>query len=370
MTNRDVSFNRGLLRGYFVSKVDGSISYSGKDSYADKWHRVWTDYANSPRPKPSDLLTHKTPLKINVTQEYDRIGIILDHPYSTEYVPVGYYTRPISRHYVDGLNFMFDGDLRLKIKGMKVNLAQDVAEYRQACSMFSNAATDLVSVFRNLRGGRGFSEFVRILKDPRNPPQRRIANRWLEYQYGLKPLMSDLHELVAEKLAKVGPNLPRRLVSIQRALSYDWEDKITLNFTIPQYITWVETQDIIVRSRAIFSTTTDDLRWLANHGFTNPAELAWELIPYSFVADWLFNVGDVLSGLDALVGVKLESVQTAAFKTIRMSSDRGTNGSETESFRYNQRTDLDFGRIRYEPSKSLTAVLNGLALLTQIRSKR
>jgi hypothetical protein len=267
------------------------------------------------------------------------------------------------------MNYALDGALRLKIKGMKVNLAQDVAEYRP-CSMFASAASDLVGAFHSIRGGRGFKEFVRILQSPRTRHQKMIANRWLEYQYGLKPLMSDIHEMVAEKLAKVGPNLPRKFVSAHGAFSYDWVDEFTLNFTQPQYVTFVEKQTISVISRAIFATTTDDLHWLASHGFTNPAELAWELIPYSFVADWLFNVGDTLSGLDALIGVNLESVQSSAFRTAIISSDRGTSGSATEMFRYPSRTDLSYGRIRYEPSKSLTAVLNGLALLTQIRGKR
>jgi hypothetical protein len=40
----------------------------------------------------------------------------------------------------------------------------------------------------------------------------------------------------------------------------------------------------------------------ANLGLTNPAALAWELVPFSFVADWFVPVGDYLNCLDAALG--------------------------------------------------------------------
>jgi hypothetical protein len=47
----------------------------------------------------------------------------------------------------------------------------------------------------------------------------------------------------------------------------------------------------------------DMLHNFAEVGFTNPLEVAWELVPFSFAADWFVPVGSWLSGLDALLGL-------------------------------------------------------------------
>jgi hypothetical protein len=46
---------------------------------------------------------------------------------------------------------------------------------------------------------------------------------------------------------------------------------------------------------------------LQQMGLTNPLEVAWELIPFSFVADWFISVGDWLRGLTALHGLRIVS---------------------------------------------------------------
>jgi hypothetical protein len=49
------------------------------------------------------------------------------------------------------------------------------------------------------------------------------------------------------------------------------------------------------------------LRSLAQLGVTNPAELAWELIPFSFVFDWVLPIGSYLGALDATLGLTFRS---------------------------------------------------------------
>jgi len=49
------------------------------------------------------------------------------------------------------------------------------------------------------------------------------------------------------------------------------------------------------------SNTT--LMRLEQFGLANPAALAWELIPFSFVADWFVGVGDYLNAQTALLGL-------------------------------------------------------------------
>lgn len=42
---------------------------------------------------------------------------------------------------------------------------------------------------------------------------------------------------------------------------------------------------------------------LRDYGVINPAAIAWELIPFSFVVDWFIGVGDYLNNYTALSGI-------------------------------------------------------------------
>lgn len=41
-------------------------------------------------------------------------------------------------------------------------------------------------------------------------------------------------------------------------------------------------------------------------GLTNPLEVTWELLPFSFVADWFLPIGDYVSILDSTLGYILK----------------------------------------------------------------
>jgi hypothetical protein len=52
---------------------------------------------------------------------------------------------------------------------------------------------------------------------------------------------------------------------------------------------------------------TNPNMFLANQlGFLNPALVAWELVPFSFVVDWFVNVGAVISSMTDFMGCTLK----------------------------------------------------------------
>lgn len=258
--------------------------------------------------------------------------------------------------------------LRAKIKDQNVNLAQNVAEYRQASSMFKGLVSDIVQTFRSLRSGRAFSEFVRILQRPKSKNELAIANRWLQYQYGLKPLMSDLYG-TSDALAK----------RIRDGMYLHVRSKLNIGLNGTQTsgdgLKLVWRWDTELRGVARYKISDPSMKMLSQFGITNPLLLAWELIPYSFVVDWLFPVGNFLSSLDALNGTSDLRVITAATE-VHTWSHQGKYGGGTPNIftglRYTRnapKTTLALPKLGYKPSSSLTAVLNGLALLTQLRHR-
>lgn len=72
--------------------------------------------------------------------------------------------------------------------------------------------------------------------------------------------------------------------------------------------TWLGTQTgdqthvVKVGIKAYVSDAT--LAQIGSHGLTNPAALAWELFPLSFVIDWFIPIGSFLDGLSTSLGME------------------------------------------------------------------
>jgi len=63
------------------------------------------------------------------------------------------------------------------------------------------------------------------------------------------------------------------------------------------------TFNTVYRTKVWYSVEPSYLSNLSQMGLLNPAEVAWELTPWSFVVDWFVPVGNVLEALTARVGV-------------------------------------------------------------------
>lgn len=256
--------------------------------------------------------------------------------------------------------------LRAKIKDMNANLAQNVAEYRQASSMFAGLAMNIVQTFRSIRSGRAISDFIRILRQPRSKSELAIANRWLQYQYGLKPLMSDLYG-TTEALAKGIRSGMYQHVRSRVSDGYNREFKSSDGNFVTHFV------KATINGTARYKISDPSLKQLSQFGITNPLLLAWELIPYSFVIDWMFPVGNFLSSLDALNGTSDLRAVVSSWEehTITVNAPGGGRGDFIGQ-RYTRNapvSNLALPKLSYKPSTSLTAVANGMALLTQLRRR-
>lgn len=320
------------------------------------------------RAKPSDLFANGTALyheKWKVSRSY---GI--------QVFPNGAgSTRALCSYWIDAgqvtaLNVAeneVSGKLRAKIKDQNVNLAQSFAEYRQTSSMFLGAARDVLSTLRSLRNGRALSDLVRSLQRPRSRADHVLVNRWLEYQYGFKPLLSDIYGVTDLLVKKIREGQYMHVSASTTARRH---------YSIPQSdpaLSYSAMQETIRKGKARYKIQYPAIKTLAECGISNPALLVWELIPYSFVVDWLFPVGTFLSSLDALNGCSDLKVIYSVRKDVKTSAYAYGGSSNFESVtyqRYAPTSVLQFPSLGYKPSTSLTSVLNGLALLQQSLLRR
>ncbi|DAD52477.1 maturation protein [ssRNA phage SRR5467090_3] len=118
------------------------------------------------------------------------------------------------------------------------------------------------------------------------PQSRAVAQTVLEIQYGWRPLVNDAYEgavWLAAKLKK--PMVHRQVQRLQRVgPASDLKPKTWISFTQQQVL--VKKQIVAYLSEG-FADSSLNL-W-------NPAEMAWELLPWSFVVDWFIPIGEYLN---------------------------------------------------------------------------
>lgn len=183
------------------------------------------------------------------------------------------------------------------------NFGVSWAERQQTAAMLSKTVLRVVSTARMIRKGRFLDaakhlglrgEELNRFKSMKGVGLKALSDHWLEYQYGWKPLLSDIHSGV-EFLHRRRGNVVDPLIEVlkeTRSASYHAFEKSgsVSGTTKVQVKVWYK----------VSSPTTRDLM---SFGITNPLLTAWELVPFSFVVDWFYGVGDYLQELDATAGL-------------------------------------------------------------------
>lgn len=191
----------------------------------------------------------------------------------------------------------------LNLKDQKVNLGENLATAKQTVDLFAKHGSTLFRSIRAAKQGNWKRAFGELGLNPRGKPVGLgLSQRYLEYIYGIKPLMGDIYgayELLKEQLDN-----PALLVYARRVLRDSYERDVEgkdvsrgFNFTRKEQA-W--RQDKIQLVGRINSSLSRDV---ARAGISNPASLAWDLLPWSFVVDWSLPIGSVLAALDATQGL-------------------------------------------------------------------
>ena len=216
--------------------------------------------------------------------------------------------------------------------GIQANLAQNLAQYNQVTSMVAGNATKIVKSLRQLKRFN-FTGAINALTAGRgtsgiNPNKlsrsKSLASNWLEMQYGWKPLLSDI-----EGTLKAIPTLTNvgSFVRSVRASANASKEAVVDNFPPGDgligfgnggkttFLNRTSTK-FVIRYRM----SNPGLAFAAQTGFTNPINLGWELIPFSFVVDWFLPIGPYLETLTAFQGLTFLSGTRTNFTRVRMDS--------------------------------------------------
>lgn len=172
--------------------------------------------------------------------------------------------------------------LTAKVRG-ELDLSVDLAEAHKTAKMLN--AKDQIVKYTKAFMGRNFMRGI---------PTKALANLWLEYTYGFKPLAQSLYGAAEENLRTVVNNMSH----LSARATEKFTPKTVKISTIWGLIDIPVASGFVKRSVTLGVDMRDDQFDLARWSSLNPISIAWELAPFSFVADWFLNVGGYLRGME------------------------------------------------------------------------
>lgn len=219
---------------------------------------------------------------------------------------------------------------RLGMKRSDINLGVAFAERSQTARLVGDTAISLARAYRSLRRGHWQQAWRDLgLKPARKAPRGSSAPaKWLEYQYGWKPLLSDVHGAV-DALSRRDKGDWRITSKGSERIDLSREVLMRQNSIGAHVLTSKGWKGAMVRIDAV--PVNDLVVMLSQLGILNPLLVAWELVPYSFVVDWFLPIGSYLESLDAMLGYGPTYCSISTFSKVKVSG-RGSSFVETDDF--------------------------------------
>jgi len=194
-----------------------------------------------------------------------------------------------------------------KCRNREIDLGVSLGEYRETSKFISDAMVKTARSYRQLRRGNLAQALQTLgLHGPKaNEIAASTSNAWLGYTYGLKPLLNDVYAAADILHKRYGP----AKADVQHVVS---EARVTFpkrvsERLLSQHVSaeWVG----IVKCQGVVRYYTDNplLSQLDAIGVLNPASVAWELVPFSFVVDWFVPIGSWIQNVVPPQGVSFVS---------------------------------------------------------------
>jgi hypothetical protein len=203
--------------------------------------------------------------------------------------------------------------------------ASDDVAYNQALSRqfdIIRAGVDLSVTFAEMGSvKRMIKDVTKVTRYIRSFHPKRWGRKWLEYQYGWRPLVTDIYrtaELILNYASKEGVQKVRTRGSDQVSKSESQP--------YPAKGRTVTTSSARCEIISYWDLRETDTITASNFTSLNPVNIAWELVPYSFVVDWFYDVGGYLHSMETAY------LNRMRFKRGQFSFGRKTMCQATYSF--------------------------------------
>jgi hypothetical protein len=178
---------------------------------------------------------------------------------------------------------------------------------------------------------RGLADFARKKHRPVRPTADLVADKWLEYQFGILPLIGDVNDirrLFDKQAREIRQCLDRKAASISL------EDTADMQRQGPwtEATGWFNLYTTMWRLNQ--TRVTAHCYWYRKYPYFPTGgsvydipNLVWELIPFSFVVDWIVDIGGWLRSIQPNESVTYVG-NCVTFKSISSKTYQLTGGYE------------------------------------------
>lgn len=233
--------------------------------------------------------------------------------YCTYYRSMGWFNTEEGRAYARAYD-----RLRSSILPDSASLGMTITSWRESLNMVSGRCNQISGLVRALRDGDiSAQRQIRLRAKamgrlPRKPPPlsrakrsgKQLSSSVLEWNFGWAPLLQDINDAIAV-LASPPPGWTAR-ASASESL-----DRIVL--TGDTYSRVGISGTVTVRLRADVRITNPYVLSLNQLGLLNPASIAFDRIPLSFLLNWALPVQQFLESFTAFAGLELSNVSRTYF---------------------------------------------------------
>jgi len=200
--------------------------------------------------------------------------------------------------------------LKEKAYGSDFNAAIALAEGHKTVKMIASNAISLAKAFHHARKG-DVSGAVQALTDRARLGDRSVlktdaitrdnlrrysvknsSSLVAELQYGVKPLLQDV-QAGATYLAHYLSAPLQHTVTVSKRLKSHVNPGVNPN---PNLTNWAVDVSEVRKIKAVWKENLSNISGL---GFLDPASVAWEIMPWSFVFDWFLPIGQWLEARSA-----------------------------------------------------------------------
>lgn len=196
--------------------------------------------------------------------------------------------------------------------GSQSQLGTLFAEWRQTADLVTSTAVTVRQAWLSFRRGR-FARFIETKIDPRNIMRnnhnfsevRYLADRasaaWLQFWFGIAPTMGDCTTALEQASDPIPSNE-----------NYEGSDRMNIYERGGGVQTYEVSGVYRCATGARIRLVNPNLYLASQLGLVNPMSVAWEIIPFSFLVDWAFDVSGFIESFSDFVGCEVTMPYSSA----------------------------------------------------------
>jgi len=269
----------------------------------------------------------RSKLDLQAFQPYgktERAHRLMPGTYPTLHLNAAYYRA------MEGLAEQSYGKLRGKLYKGSAALGVTMASWKQSRDMIATRYNQMT-----LQATRFEERARRVLVTGKSRGKRKthqihlknLGSQYLEMVFGWKPLLADIHA-AATTVVHTKPQTFWVGGTARGILSHEYRNtpsKERGNFDVYTY------SGELRHTRKARVTVSNENLWLRERaGLNNPAAVAWDLVPWSFVVNMFVNTGTLVNSITDFAGLKFDqavTVEASRISALTVHARTSPNGS-------------------------------------------